>query len=85
MPIKWENYKIASTALGNQIVIGKVNKKQEVKGLTFFVDKSEDRTKECLLAVMQHMNGSLEEGQTECSYSSTLGKLTWEPIQKGDA
>lgn len=37
MPIKWENYKIASTALGNQIVIGKVNKKQEVKGLTFLL------------------------------------------------
>ncbi|MFB5758911.1 DUF7446 family protein [Paenibacillus medicaginis] len=48
--VKWNNYVVVTTLLGNQIVIGKVD-----KGGMSFSDKSENRTNQVITAVKQHM------------------------------
>lgn len=55
MSIKWENYQIALTALGNQIVLGKVK-----SGTPFLADRSDDRTKEAVAAVVNYMKNEYE-------------------------
>lgn len=55
MSIKWENYQIVLTALGNQIVLGKVK-----QGTPFLADRSDDRTKEAISAVANYMKGEYE-------------------------
>ncbi|MEW8986852.1 MAG: hypothetical protein AB2401_07610 [Bacillus sp. (in: firmicutes)] len=60
MSIKWENYQIVLTALGNQIVLGKVK-----PGTPFLADKSNDRTNEAVAAVVNHMKGEYESRKRE--------------------
>ncbi len=81
MSIKWENYQIALTALGNQIVLGKVK-----PGSSYLTDKSEDRTKEAVSAVVNHMKTEYERRKrddpkiTNLEFTFSNGmKLVYEP------
>jgi len=53
MGIKWNDVRICNTAVGNKIILGKV--REDNKGRGIFTDKSEDKTEECIKAVMSHM------------------------------
>lgn len=81
--IKWSNYKVVCTAIGNQIVIGKLDNKLSVPGLSMLSDKSDDRTREVIAAVAQHMNSEIEEDATALNFQfEGLGTLTWTPENK---
>jgi hypothetical protein len=81
--IKWSNYKVVCTGLGNQIVIGKLENKQPVPGLSMLADKSEDRTREVISAVAQHMNTELKDGEEALNFKfEGIGTLTWTPEKK---
>ena len=60
MSIKWENYQIVLTALGNQIVLGKVK-----PGTPYLADRSSDRTKEAVAAVVNYMKNEYEYRKKE--------------------
>jgi hypothetical protein len=82
--IKWQNIVVATTFLGNEIVIGKLNKDKR-----FFVDKSSDRSDQVVTAVYQHMKAmfkqSKEDDQTIASldlYFQDGGKLVYMPKEE---
>jgi len=77
--IKWEDIKIRVSGLTNNIYMGKVNKAET------FTDKSGDITKECVLAVFQHMQGEAEVKKvSEISFNlPRIGKLTFVPVKEG--
>ena len=81
--IKWSNYKVVCTAIGNQIVIGKLDNKMSVPGLSMLTDKSNDRTREVVAAVAQHMNSEIEDDMSALNFQfEGLGTLTWTPEVK---
>jgi hypothetical protein len=84
MSIKWENYQIVLTALGNQIVLGEVK-----PGTPFLADRSDDRTKQAVAAVVNYMKNEYEIRKRddpkiinlEFTFS-TGAKLVYEPPVK---
>lgn len=86
MTIKWENYNVVCTALGNQLVIAKVNQSGKYPTIS---DKSTDRTKEIVGAVYQHMQAAYERVKADDNKAVGLtftfqdgGKLVYEPAEK---
>jgi hypothetical protein len=82
--IKWDDIVIATTFLGNQIVIGKLNKDKR-----FFVDKSSDRTNQVITAVYQHMKAEFENEKDNDETITNLefnfesgGKLIYVPAKE---
>lgn len=55
MGIKWNDVKIRCGLLTNKIYIGKAKKDKD--GLYTWIDRSEDKTEDCVKAVMEHMLG----------------------------
>jgi hypothetical protein len=84
--IKWENYRVATTALLNQIVIGKTDKKGQ-----FLTDRSDDRTKEVIIAVKQHMETKFNTDKnkdnsvtcTEYKFNNGSKIIYYPPVAEG--
>ena len=86
MPIKWSNYSIVTTALGNQVVIAKFGKDPYI-----IADKSDDLTNQAVNAVYQHMKTEYERKKREDSkvlnlmFTFTDGSiLTYTPPESGE-
>jgi hypothetical protein len=82
--IKWDDIIVATTFLGNQIVIGKLDKNKR-----FFIDKSSDRANQVVTAVYQHMKAVFKENKEDDQTIISLefnfedgGKLVYTPIQQ---
>jgi len=84
MPIKWDNYRIATTFITNKIIIGKVNKDGDM-----FLDKSPDRTDQAIQAVAAYMKRNHQDrlidepNIKESGFEFPgEGKLMWIPADK---
>ena len=55
MGIKWEDVKIGTSALTNQIYLGKIKLDKKYPKQFIWTDKSGDKTNEVLVAVFEHM------------------------------
>jgi len=65
MGIKWNDVKIGTSAITNQIYLGKIKLDKKNPKLGIWTDKSGDKTKEVLVAVFEHMIKRMEqEGYT---------------------
>ena len=65
MGIKWEDVKIGTSVLTNQIYLGKVKLDKENPQIGTWTDKSGDKTNEVLVAVFEHMVKRMkQEGYT---------------------
>lgn len=53
MGVKWDDVKVGVSPLTKNIYIGKT--RQEKDGICIWTDKSGDKTKDCVKAVMEHM------------------------------
>lgn len=82
MGIKWHDVKIGSSILTNNIYIGKV--RRDKSGMQIFTDKSGDKTKECVKAVMEHMLGLCEKDNLQSITFTIDGvcKLTLENLKE---
>lgn len=75
MGIKWSNVKVGVSPVTNEIYIGKVEKISDE--ITFWKDKSDDKTDEIVKAVMVYMlnnmdnkkGNSLKSGKTTLTIS----------------
>ena len=73
MGIKWDNVKLWVSPLTNSIYIGKT--KMTSNNTEIWIDKSDDKTSEAILCVMEHMlRNKYEKGMA--SYKSGKTKLT---------
>lgn len=74
MGIKWGNVQICVSALCNNIYLAKCSTKSPM----IMNDRSGDRTKDCVLAVMTHMNRyAKEHNKNTATYKCDTGTLTW--------
>ena len=65
MGIKWEDVKIGTSVLTNQICLGKIKFDKENSKIGIWTDKSGDKTNEVLVAVFDHMVERMkQEGYT---------------------
>ena len=65
MGIKWEDVKIGTSVITNQIYLGKVKHNKENPRIGIWTDKSGDKTNEVLVAVFDHMIERMkQEGHT---------------------
>jgi len=55
MGIKWDDVKIGTSPITNNIYIGKVKPDKTNPNLGIWTDKSGDKTKEVIVAVIEHM------------------------------
>lgn len=62
MGINWSEVRVGTSALTNQIYIGKVNRDKNNPKLQRWTDKSGDKTDEVVIAMFEHMIKRMEEG-----------------------
>ena len=79
MGIKWEDVKIGTSVVTNNIYLGKVKPEKSNPNLAVWTDKSGDKTKEVLVAVFEHMIKRMESegyrGYTLDGYELLIRKL----------
>ena len=65
MGVKWDDVKIGTSVLTNQIYLGKVNLDKKNPQLGKWTDRSGDKTDEVIIAVFEHMVQRMkQEGYT---------------------
>ncbi|MCM3131872.1 hypothetical protein M3629_03700 [Paenibacillus polysaccharolyticus] len=84
--IKWDNYNVVCTMMGN-IVIAKMKNNSK---FPVIADKSDDKTSEVIQAVYRHMRGSFEQIKAENSEVNSVvltfgdgGQLIYKPGGEG--
>lgn len=74
MGIRWDRIHIGASALGNKIYLFK----ESPKNPNLMLDKSDDRTQECVIAVMTMLDSEMKsKGLDHVSYECNAGVLTW--------
>lgn len=74
---KLDKYHVQCT-VGGEIAIVEMERKQSFEGLSLLKDKSEDKSNEVILAVMEYLKGKISDSNESITVESSLGKLTFE-------